>query len=127
MRAQTHSSQQIFSTAIVAGMVGAALGMLFAPKSGKQLREDMRHRMDDTKHSASEQRDKMREAYRENSADVKDTVHRAMQEVGELGEEAKIRASRIADDARKTSRRVKDDVRSRFASEDEQKPDEPVL
>ncbi|MDZ7836236.1 MAG: YtxH domain-containing protein [Alkalibacterium sp.] len=39
-------------------MIGAALGLLLAPKSGQETREDLRKRMDDSKKSAGEYADK---------------------------------------------------------------------
>jgi hypothetical protein len=47
----------VFSAGLV---VGAALGVLFAPKGGNELRGDLRHRLDDLRHRGQTRYDELR-------------------------------------------------------------------
>ena len=40
---------------------GALIGMLYAPKTGKQMRKDLRRRLDDARETVDEWRDQARE------------------------------------------------------------------
>jgi len=55
----------VFSAGLV---VGAALGVLFAPKRGTELRDDIRHRLDDVRTRGNEEYETMR-AHRLNNID----------------------------------------------------------
>ena len=50
-------------------LVGAALGVLFAPKRGDELRGDLRHRLDNLRDRGEERYDELR-AHRLDSCDV---------------------------------------------------------
>lgn len=50
---------------IVGGLIGAALGILFAPKSGKESREDIARKADELMAKAQEGYEKAAEKYSE--------------------------------------------------------------
>ncbi|HEX8390602.1 MAG TPA: YtxH domain-containing protein [Candidatus Saccharimonadales bacterium] len=100
-----------FSVAVLAGLIGAALGVLFAPRSGKETREDLKRRADEAKKTGDHTTARMKDTLRESAAEVKETVKRSSKELGDLADEAKVRASRIADDAKKTSTSVADSTK----------------
>jgi gas vesicle protein len=52
---------EIVGAFIVGGLIGAALGILFAPASGKQTREKLGDWMDETKEAAKEKLEKLEE------------------------------------------------------------------
>lgn len=49
----------IIGAFMVGGLIGAALGILFAPKAGKETREQLGDWMDDTKEMAKENIEKL--------------------------------------------------------------------
>jgi len=56
-----HRGGEIVGAFIVGGLIGAALGMLFAPKAGKETREQIGEWMDETKEKAKEKLEKLEE------------------------------------------------------------------
>lgn len=107
-----------FGVVIVAGLIGAVLGLLFAPKSGKETRDDLRKKALEAREKASDTSDVVKKVVKEGSDELKSGLKRSAKEMSELGEEAKIRASRIAEDARATSARVEQNARKNLKSED---------
>lgn len=52
---------EIVGAFLVGGLIGAALGILFAPKSGKETRREIGDWMDETKEKAKEKLEKLEE------------------------------------------------------------------
>lgn len=106
---------------IIAGAAaGFIAGMLLAPKSGKETRQDIKNKAHKAKKAADEKAEHMKGAVKEgmttfrNSAkdageelndfaqSAKDHAARVADEAKDLASEAKQRASRVADNARNT-------------------------
>jgi gas vesicle protein len=68
---------------LAAGAVGAIVALLYAPKSGKELRADIKERADDLVEGADEY------------------VHAAKSKAGEIVSEAKKRSDQLISDAKK--------------------------
>src|SRR6266446_3926892 len=67
--------------------VGAAVGMLLAPKSGKQIRKDLRRSYDDTLDTISEWTDEAKDRFEEvveKGADFADEVRAKTKPLGDL-------------------------------------------
>ncbi len=52
---------EIVGAFLVGGLIGAALGILFAPKAGKETREEIGGWMEETKEKAKEKLEKLEE------------------------------------------------------------------
>jgi len=52
---------EIIGAFLVGGLIGAAIGILFAPKAGKETREQLGDWMDETKVKAKEKLEKLEE------------------------------------------------------------------
>lgn len=73
---------------LVGGLIGAALGILFAPKSGRETREDIARKTDELLAKAREEYEKAAEksriAYEEAAAKLKAAEGVAREKAGEL-------------------------------------------
>src|SRR5271168_4518813 len=78
--------------------VGALVGLLLAPKTGKQMRKDLRRKFDDAKDTLGDWRD-----------DAKEFAENAQ----EFAEDAIERGSEIVDEVRERSGKIADEVRDR--------------
>ena len=56
-----HRGGEIIGAFIVGGLIGAALGMLFAPARGEETREKLGEWFDENKAKATEQQEKLEE------------------------------------------------------------------
>lgn len=100
---------------IVAAAAGFAAGILLAPKSGKETREDLKKKALETKDYVGEKTDETTGALREGAAkaeveargmakSVKKSAGVVAAEANYLGHEAKERANRVADKAKGTAK-----------------------
>ncbi len=81
-------------------LIGAALGVLFAPKSGKDTREDLSKKFDDSKKSASDYAGKAKEKSGE-----------MYQTAGEATENIKITLTKTASELRDQLHHASDEIR----------------
>jgi gas vesicle protein len=109
---------------------GFAAGILLAPKSGKETRQDIKNKALDAKKYAEEKADLAKAIGTEGFAAVKTSAKHAGEEATEfaqstkvsasvvakeaskLGAEAKARAKRVAADAKRTAKQVKKDAKT---------------
>ncbi|HUA14530.1 MAG TPA: YtxH domain-containing protein [Verrucomicrobiae bacterium] len=68
---------------------GALIGLLFAPKSGKQLRRDLKRGYDDARESLEDWTDEAKERVREAGERVRDAASRGVDFAADLAEDAR--------------------------------------
>lgn len=83
-------------TLAIAAVGGFVAGILLAPKSGKETREEIKAKANAKKAEAHDKFDQ-----------VKDAAKRTGKQVEDLADDAKDRAAKIADDAKKTAENLK--------------------
>lgn len=85
---------------LIGGGIGAVLALLFAPKSGQELREDIadatRKGLEKSKEAASQLQDRAGEYYEVGRERASELYQSAQGKAGELSEKAKAAASRTA-------------------------------
>ncbi len=85
---------------LVGGGIGAILALLFAPKSGEELREDIadatRKGIEKSKVAASQIQEKAGEYYEVSKEKAEELYHTAAEKAGELSEKAKSVAASTA-------------------------------
>jgi gas vesicle protein len=115
---------------IVAAALGFAAGILLAPKSGKETRQDLKDKANDKKDLLDAKVEQVKGAVRDSVVSLKQgagnvgveaeelaTSARASavklsKEATKLGVEAKVRGKRVAKEAKQTARLVKQDVKN---------------
>ena len=85
---------------IIGGGIGAVLALLFAPKSGQELREDIadatRKGLEKSKEAAAHLQEKAGEYYEVSKEKAEEMYHTASDKAEELSEKAKAAAARTA-------------------------------
>jgi gas vesicle protein len=85
---------------IIGGGIGAVIALLFAPKSGKELREDIadasRKGIEKGREAASQLQDRAGEYYETGREKASELYQTAQGKAGELSEKAKAAAARTA-------------------------------
>ncbi len=92
-------------TVLLAAAGGAIAGLLLAPKSGKETRQDLKTKADEYKGKAN---DSLKDI-KKGASSVKDEVVRGAEALGEITKDA-------ADDALRNAERIKDEVSERAKS-----------
>lgn len=91
-REETSTSTKL-TYLLVGGAIGAVVALLFAPKSGKELREDIadatRQGLEKGKEAAAAFGEKAGEYYEVTREKAGELYHEAQEKVGEIGEKAK--------------------------------------
>ena len=113
----------------LAAVAGFAAGVLMAPKSGKETREDIKKKADVAKQLATEKAEQVKSAVKDGSGSLKKGAGKVEKEAKgmaksaansgkvvrdeaeRLAEEAKLRGERVADDAKKTLGDLRKDVK----------------
>lgn len=117
---------------IAATVVGFAAGVLMAPKSGKETREDIKDKTLEAKEYTSAKAEQARLAIRDAGTTLKQSVKKAdveaegmtesakasakkvSAEAMKLSEEAKVRAARLSDEAKRAATKVSKDAEKRL-------------
>lgn len=94
---------KVFVAPLLAGLLGAGLALLFAPRSGKQTRERMRMKAGDMKQQAQD-----------NLANVRESLDQSIHEAQDL-------KKRIANAWSDTSRKAKEEMRGLKEEQGERK------
>lgn len=81
---------------ILAGLLGAGLALLFAPRSGKETRDRMRMRAEDVKHQAEEGMTEVRESLDRSIREAQDLKRRLSTTLDKGKQARKERESREA-------------------------------
>ncbi|MFN6964747.1 MAG: YtxH domain-containing protein [Pyrinomonadaceae bacterium] len=85
---------------LIGGGIGAVLALLFAPKSGQELREDIadatRKGLEKGKEAANQLQERAGEYYEVGRERASEIYQTAQERAGELGEKAKAAAARTA-------------------------------
>lgn len=85
---------------LIGGGIGAVIALLFAPKSGVELRGDIadatRKGIEKGKETATQLQERAGEYYEVSKERAEELLHTAQEKAGELGEKAKTAAARSA-------------------------------
>ena len=85
---------------LIGGGIGAVIALLFAPKSGQELREDIadvtRKGIEKSKETASQLQERAGEYYEVGRERASELYQTAQEKAGEIGEKAKSAAARTA-------------------------------
>lgn len=94
--------------AAIGAAVAGTLALLFAPKSGKETREDIQKAVDDAKAKVEDLVDKLPKSREELQAMVDEQINRLWEEYD------KLMSSDIADDARQELENAKSEVENKY-------------
>lgn len=86
---------------VAAAGVGYVAGLLFAPKSGKETRLDIKSKLDNLKETTSEKVDNAKDIYDESVAKVKKGAGEIGEEMTIIAQEAQTSAGHIGKEARR--------------------------
>ena len=86
---------------VAAAGVGYVAGLLFAPKSGKETRSDIKSKLDNLKETTSEKMDSAKDVYDESVAKVKKGAGEISDEMTIIAQEAQTSAGQIGKEARR--------------------------
>ena len=86
---------------VAAAGVGYVVGLLFAPKSGKETRSDIKSKLDNLKETTSEKVDNAKDIYDESVAKVKKGAGEIGEEMTIIAQEAQTSAGHIGKEARR--------------------------
>lgn len=113
---------------VAVAAAGFIAGMLLAPKSGKETREDIKNKALEAKKAAGEKADHMKHSMKDGmhifhkgadeakselsgfAESAKEHVSRVAEEAKDLGREAKQRANRVAEKAKNSSTSDESDI-----------------
>lgn len=106
---QTNATTKL-SYLLIGGGIGALLALLFAPKSGVELRGDIadatRKGIDKTKETAAQLQEKAGEYYEVSREKAGELYSNAQEKAGELAEKAKEKAEEISGKAKEAATRT---------------------
>lgn len=98
------SGKSFIAGAIIGGLIGAASALLFAPKAGKELREDITEQYHKTSAKTKEIAETVSHKTQEIAKEVSEKTQHIAKDVSaksqELAEKAKLLAGQVANDVR---------------------------
>lgn len=115
---------------IVAAAIGFAAGVLLAPKSGKETRQDLKDKAADKKQLLDTKVEQVKGAVRDGVVSLKhgagnagteaeefatsarSSAQKVSKEATKLAHEAQVRGKRVATEAKQTAQLVKDDIKN---------------
>jgi gas vesicle protein len=89
---------------LLAGLLGAGLALLFAPRSGKETRARMRMKADKAKLQAEDNLSHVRESLNQGIQDAQDLRRRLSEALANTGEKAKQETDELRKDERDETR-----------------------
>lgn len=108
-----------------AAMAGFIAGILMAPKSGKETREDIKKKAGEAKVYAEKKAKQAKSAAKDSYKSLKHGANDIGEEVSrfsrhtqmsakKLAGEAKVRGTHVIDEAERTGKRIKEDIKQNF-------------
>lgn len=91
---------------VAAAAAGVAAGVLMAPKSGRETREDLKRKATDAKEYASDKKTRVQAAVKDGYESVRSTASTVKDEASGLADHAKSSAKNLSDDAKERRARV---------------------
>jgi gas vesicle protein len=98
------------SNVLLAAAIGFIAGILLAPKSGKETREEIGERVDNVKGALRDGTKTVQAGVHTVSKEVNGMAKSIRGNVSDLADETKERSSRVAEQAKSTAKVVKGDV-----------------
>ena len=110
-------SGPFFAGVIIGGFIGAAIGLLLAPRPGREVLDELRTR-------GSEWAARGREQLEEQTASLREALEEVREILRETVEEAKEAVREAVSEGRQASSREREDLENRFESAREGRPPE---
>lgn len=102
---QDYLTDKTYLAGVLTGLIGGlAIGLLFAPRSGKDLRDQISESIDDQTDAAKEQ-------WKKAKSQAKDAVNTLKDDVSTIADKAGDEADQLADDAKSGFDKLKDKTR----------------
>lgn len=105
----THSQPNIFAVSLFAGITGAVVGLLFAPRSGKETRDKIQIAATDLKGKASEQASTLRNSAELGAQRAKRIQEKATGAFSRTASVAKEEADKVAYEAEVEAQAARDE------------------
>jgi len=102
---------------LLAGVLGAGLALLFAPRSGKETREKIRTKADDMKHQAEDSMANVRESLDQSIQEAQDIKKRISEAMRQTGRKAKQEMKDLREDQEKRLTPMESSVLSTWEEE----------
>ena len=85
----TQSSSRVVGATLVGGVVGAGLALLFAPRSGRESRQQIQENLDNFKQTARDKFGRAKDTLADRAEDLKETTDEVMEAAHQTGRKAK--------------------------------------
>lgn len=113
---ETKASKSLLAP-VLAGLFGAGLALLLAPRSGKETREKIRTKTDDMKHQAEDSMANVRESLDQSIQEAQDLKKRISEAMRQTGRKAKQEMKELQEDQEKRPMPVESSVLSTWEEE----------